>query len=164
MNRTGLFLALSLSLSALAQQASRPHKHMPSLSPEDQAAIRNTDLTSARIEKILKAGVRMRDYVKAHPEVRQNDFMEGRTLDQSVKFVESKPEMVAIMKAEGVTPREWLLGVMAFNNAAMWSEISKRSPNQPTPPMVNPKNVALLQAHPELVQKWMDAWEGPDKQ
>jgi len=157
-----VFVALCLSTSVLAQPAPpqpRPRGHMPSLSPEDEAAIKNYDLSAAKIDKLMNVGVKMREYVKAHPEVQQQNLMEGKTLDSAIQKMEGKPELVAMMKSEGVTPRDWLLGVMAFTNAAMWSEMSKRYPNQPAPPMVNQKNVELLQKHPELMEKWKNTWE-----
>ena len=81
------------------------------------------------------------------------------SLDEAVKKMESKPELVAMMKSEGLTTRDWLVGTMAFTTAAMWSEMSKRYPDQKAPDTVNPKNVELLQSHPEIMQKWMQTWE-----
>ena len=53
-------------------------------------------------------------WAKAHPEVKQQgDFMRGNDLDESVKSIEAKPELVSLMKSEDVTPREFMLARLA---------------------------------------------------
>jgi hypothetical protein len=152
--------ALLLSFAAAADQPAqgqqRPHQE---LSPADEKEIHDYDLTQPRIDRMLKVGARMRDYLETHPEEKKENPMAGKNLDDSVARMDQKPEMVAMMKSEGVKPREWLVGMMAFVNAAMWSEASKRNPTMQAPPTVNQKNVEYLRAHPELMQRWMDTWE-----
>ena len=145
-------LIAALPLSALAQPHSR-------LSPKDQEALRSYELTSGKIDKLMAVGKKMREYAQAHPEVKKKgDFMRGKDLDESVQSVESHPELVSLMKSEGVAPREFVLGMMSLMTAGMWAEMSKSYPSAQMPPEVNPKNVKLLQEHPEILKKWEQAW------
>jgi len=77
----------------------------------------------------------MKAYAQAHPEVRQQgDIMRGKDLDESVRSVESKPELVSMMKSEGVSPREFVLGMMTIMTAGMWAAMSQRYPDAKMPP------------------------------
>jgi len=129
------------------------------LSPEDQKALREYELTEAKIDKLMSVGKKMKEYAQAHPEAqKKGDFMRGDTLDDSVKTVEAKPELAAIMKAEGLAPREFVLGMMSLISAGVWAEMSKSYPDAKMPPEINPKNVKLLREHPEILQRWEAAW------
>jgi hypothetical protein len=129
------------------------------ISAADQQALHDYDLTAAKIDKLMTVGTKMREYAAAHPEVRQQgDFMRGKDLGESIKSVEAKPELVAMMKEQGVTPRDFVLGTMSLFSAAMWAQMSKQYPDAKMPPEINPNNVKLLQDHPEVMQKWEQAW------
>jgi hypothetical protein len=129
------------------------------LSPQDQKTLHEYELTEGKIDKLMAVGKKMKEYAEAHPQVREKSgFMGGDTLDDSVKSVEAKPEMVAIMKSEGLQPREFVLGMMSLISAGMWAEMSKSYPDAKMPPEINPKNVKLLQEHPEILQRWQAAW------
>ena len=147
-----LFAALLAATPVLAQPHSR-------LSPQDQKALQEYDLTTGKIDKLMAVGQKMKAYAQAHPDVRQKgDFMRGKDLDESIKSIESKPELVSMMKSEGVSPRDFVLGTMSLMTAGMWAEMSKSYPNAQMPPEINAKNVKLLQDHPEIIQKWEQAW------
>lgn len=122
----------------------------------DQKALNDYDLTAAKIDKLLAVGQKMKAWGEAHPqEVRREDeIMRGKTLDESIKRIESKPQLVALMMSEGMTPREFVLGMMAFAQAALWSALSPQMPDAKIPPEINPRNVKLIKDHPEIMQKW----------
>ena len=147
---------LLAAVLAAAPSFAQPHSRM---SPKDQQALHDYDLTAGKIDKLMAVGARMRAYAQAHPEVREHgDFMRGKDLDESVKSIEAKPELVSLMKSEGVAPREFVLGMMSVVTAGMWAAMSKQYPDAKMPPDINPRNVKLMQEHPELMQKWESAW------
>ena len=129
------------------------------MSAADQKALHDYDLSESKIDKLMNVGQKMRAYSKEHPEVReQKDFMHGKDLDESIKSIEAKPEFVKMLESEGVTPRDFVLGTMSLFTSAMWAQMSRQYPDAKTPEEVNPKNVKLLQDHPEIMQKWQQAW------
>jgi hypothetical protein len=151
-----LVAAALLALPAAAQG--------PRFSPQDMKALHDYELTQGKVDKLLVVGQKMRAYAEKHPEVRQQgDLMRGKTLDESVKSMEAKPELVSMMKAEGVTPREFVLGMMSMVSAGMWAAMSQRYPDAKMPEEINPKNVTLLQSHPEIMQKWEQTWSDPGR-
>lgn len=129
------------------------------MSAADEKALHGYDLTAAKIDKLLAVAQKMKFWGEAHPEEarREDELLRGKTLDESVKRIESKPQLVSLMKSEGVTPHEFVLGMMAFAQASMWSALSPQMPDAKMPPEVNPRNVKLLQDHPEIMQKWEQA-------
>ncbi|MGZ6142015.1 MAG: hypothetical protein ACXWLM_01695 [Myxococcales bacterium] len=148
-------LMMAALLAAMPVSA-QPHSRM---SPKDQQALRDYDLTAGKIDKLMAVGEKMRAYAKAHPDVeKRGDFMRGKDLDESVKSIESKPELVSLMKSEGVAPRDFVVGMMSVVTAGMWAEMSKQYPSAQMPPEINPKNVKLMQEHPEILKKWEQAW------
>jgi hypothetical protein len=154
MLRTRLFFALALALPAVAAAAPGA-----SLDSGDQQALHDYELTPARIEKLTKIGVRMGEYVKAHPEARHSDIMKGKTLDDSVKAIQAKPEVMAMLKSEGVSPRDFMLGTLSLMQAGMLVQMRNQYPGAAMPDNTNPKNLELVASHPELTKKWMEAWE-----
>jgi hypothetical protein len=150
-----LFLAALLAAMPLFAQPG-PRSRM---SPKDQQALHDYDLTTGKIDKLMAVGKKMREYAAAHPEVeKRGDFMRGGSLDDMVKHIEAQPDLVKLMKSEGVSPREFALGMMSVMSGGMWAEMSKSYPQAQMPPEINPKNVKLFQDHPELMQKWEQAW------
>ena len=57
-----------------------------------------------------------------------------------------------------VTPRDFVVGTMSLFTAAMWAQMSQQYPDAKMPPEINPKNVKLMQDHPEILRKWEEAW------
>jgi hypothetical protein len=149
-----------LTFAAAAQPMPRQQRPHQELSTADEKEIASYDLNQGKFDKLMRIGVKMREYIEAHPEVKnEQNPMAGKDLDESVARIESKPEMVKMLKSEGMSPREWLVCMMSFVNASMWSEATRRNPGMQLPPGTNTKNVAWVRAHPELIQKWMQTWE-----
>jgi hypothetical protein len=153
MIRTQLLLALAFALPAVA---AGPGALMDQ---GDQQALHDYGLTPAKIEKLTKIGVKMGAYIKVHPEARHSDIMKGNTLDDSVKAIQAKPEIMTMLKSEGVSPRDFMLGTLSMMQAGMLVRMRAQYPDAKMPDNTNPKNLDLVAKHPDLTQKWMAAWE-----
>jgi hypothetical protein len=149
-----LLLSLVLAFPALAADSSASADN-----PADEQALRDYQLSVGKVEKLCRVGERMREYVKTHPEEKHSDIMKGKTLDDSVKAIEARPEVMAMLKAAGVTPREFMLGTLTMMQATMMVSMRAQYPEAKTPDNINPNNVELVQRHPELSRKWAAAWE-----
>jgi hypothetical protein len=154
MIHTLLSIALALSLPAVAAEP------VPAgMDAKDEQALRDYEITAGKLDKLTDVGRKMGEYVKAHPEARQGNVLKGGGIDASVKGIESQPELVSILKAEGVAPREFVLATMSMMQAHMISSIRARYPDTKMPDNVNPKNVEFVEKHPDLKQKWLAAWQ-----
>jgi hypothetical protein len=154
MIRTRLFFALVLALPAVA--AAAPGAAMDA---GDQQALHDYELTPAKIEKLTKIGVRMGEYVKVHPEARHSDMMKGKSIEDSVNAIQARPEVMAMLKSEGLSPRDFMLGTLSMMQAGMMAQIRAHNPSVQLPDTVSSKNLDLVASHPDLTKKWMDAWE-----
>src|SRR3954463_1825837 len=93
MNRFAVIALISSAALAAPPQHPRGGR-MPTLTPADEAAIKGYDLSEGKIDKLLKVGLKMREYANAHPEVRDTNIMEGKSLEESATKMESKPESI----------------------------------------------------------------------
>src|ERR1700760_4450319 len=103
----------SLLLLALALPAAARGK----LDATDETLLFDYALTAGKIEKLVKIAERMRGYVKAHPEAKQDGFMKGDTIDQRIRTVKSSPGVMELLKSQGVEPRELVLGMLTMMQA-----------------------------------------------
>ncbi|HEX4385523.1 MAG TPA: hypothetical protein VH083_21330 [Myxococcales bacterium] len=144
-----------LLLLALALPAAARGK----LDATDETALLDYSLTAGKIEKLVKIGERMRGYVKAHPEAKQDGFMKGETIDQRVRTVRSSPGVMEMLKAQAMEPRELVLGMLTMMQAEMLLRLRAQYPDTPLPDNVNDKNLELTAKHGALLEKWRAAWE-----
>ena len=144
-------LLLVLSLPALAAGGK--------LDADDERALRDYQLTTGTMEKLVKVGERMRDYVKEHPEARNGGFMKGNKIDDSVQALQGKPFMMQMLNAEKLAPRDFMLGTLTMMQSGMLLQLRAQYPDSPMPDNVNTSNLALVSKHAELMQKWRAAWE-----
>jgi hypothetical protein len=152
MVKTSLLFVLAFALPTLAAGHAASH-----LDASDEKAMREYDLTPAKVDKLAKAATRIREYGKTHPDV--GETTSGKTIDESVKKLDAYPEVVSMLKSEGLTSREFMVGMMSMMQAGMWTSMSAQYPNAKMPDDINPKNVELLRKHPELMKKWQTAFE-----
>jgi hypothetical protein len=152
---------LAVPLSALAQ-GGPPHgpPHGPGgmmreMSPEDQKAIHDYKLTTGNVDKMMAAHLKFRDMAEKDPSMREGNPFQAKTIDDSVKKIESAPPKAqAILKETGMKPREFVVGTMTMMTSAMWSSMQKMNPQAPVPAYVNPDNLAFIDAHPEIMEKF----------
>jgi hypothetical protein len=166
MSRWMTLAVLCLALPAAAQSPQGPppgrggHGPMHDLTPEDQKAIHDFKLTTSVTDRLVDAGKKVRDLAEKDPSLEKANPMAGaKGLDESVKRIEQYPEVVSIMKGEGVTPREFVLGAFTLMTATMWSSLRKSYPQAEVPAYVNPDNMKFIDDHPEVLQKFRAAFE-----
>jgi hypothetical protein len=144
-----LLIALALPVAAAGK-----------MDPDDERALRAYELTTGKIEKLVKIGDRMRDYVKVHPEARRGGgFLKGDRLDDRLQALESTPYMMEMLNAEKITPRDFMLGTLTLLQTGMLMQIRAQHPDSPVPDDVNQKNLELISKHADLMQKWRTAWQ-----
>ena len=149
-----LLIALSLggARSATAQ-ASR-------LTPEQRDAILGYSLTLDRAHHLIAAMTAVTQYLVAQPDwqqrLRQNANLTGA--EQAARM-EKDPTISGILKKNGLTAREYLIGVPALRMALMAAQ-GLTSPNI----VASPANVAFAKANlAELKPKMEDADLGRGK-
>jgi hypothetical protein len=145
----------SLLLLALALPAAARGK----LDATDETALMEYALTAGKIEKLAKVGERMRGYVKAHPEAKQDGFMKGETIDQRVRTVRTNPGVMEILGAVQMEPRELVLGMLTMMQADMLLRLQAQYLDTPLPDNINVKNLELAAKQGKLLEKWRAAWE-----
>ena len=169
MTRWMILAVMTLALPALAQ---RPHggpgqgSHggpMRDLSPEDQKAIHDYKLSTSNTDKLMDANRRLMEMAEKDPQMRKDNPMTARTLDDSVKKVDSLPAAKTVLKQVGLSSREFVVGTFTMMTAAMWHGMQKSYPQAQVPPYVNPDNLKFVDAHPELVKKWSSMPKGHKK-
>jgi hypothetical protein len=144
-------LALALSTPALAKSASN-----------DEREIQLFTLTSAFLDKMLTVQEKIATLEQDHPEMekqgkaaeRQHRGERDDSIDGTVKKIESFPALVDIIKAQGLTVRQYVLGTMALLQAAMYVALKKQMPDMKTPEGMNMANVAFIEAHKAELDKF----------
>ena len=166
-----MLAVLAVSFSALAQggppggpphgPGGPPHggmmgSGMREMSPEDTKAIHDYKLTTSNVDKLMDAHKKFREMAEKDPSLHQqgNPF-QATTIDDSVKKIDSAPPQAkAILKEEGISSREFVVGTMSMMTSAMWHSMSKMNPQAQVPAYVNPDNLKFLDAHPEVLEKF----------
>jgi hypothetical protein len=144
-------LALVLSTPALAKSPSNDEKEMQRFT-----------LTSAFLDKMLAVQERIATFAQDHPEMekqgkaaeRQHRGQRDDSIDGTVKKIESFPPLVDIIKAQGLTVRQYVLGTMALLQAAMYAALKMQMPDMKTPEGMNMPNVAFIEAHKAELDKF----------
>jgi hypothetical protein len=126
---------------------------------KDSKEIHDYKLTTGNVEKLVSASTKLKDVAEKDPSMDEDGPTE-KTIDDSVKRMEKYPKAVAAVKAAGLSPREFLVGTFALMNASVWSQMIKQYPQSAAkmPPEVNRDNLKFADQHPDLVQKWSQAW------
>ena len=162
-------LALVLSMPAPA----------PAKSPSnDEMEIQRFTLTSPFLDKMAAVQRKVATLEKDHPEMEKqmkgaaskNREETDNSIDGMVKKMDSFPPLVNIIKAQGLTVRQYVVGTMALIQAGMYAAMKKQMPSMKTPEGMNMANVAFIEAHQAELDKFqksmksMNAAAGHKKQ
>ena len=126
-------------------------------SPEARQAILDYKLTLPRANQLISALEAMTKYVVSLPDfqdrVRKSMKM---TPAERLAQVENDPKAMAILKQNGLTARDYLVGVPALRMALMEAKGMPAGPNI----IASPANVAFAKAHLAELKPKMDAADG----
>ncbi len=143
-------IVLLMALTGLVSgQATQP-------SPQSQAIL-DYQLTLERANQLIPAMEAMTKYVASLPDsqdrVRKSMKM---TPAERLAQVEKDPKAMAILKENGLTAREYLVGVPALRMALLAAQGMPTGPNI----IASPANVASAKAHLAELKPKMDAADG----
>ncbi len=130
---------------------------LPQISPEQRQAILDYQLSMPRANQLIPAMEAMTKYLLSLP-----DFQER--LQKSMKVtpaerlaqLENDPKAMAIVKQNGLTARDYVVGAPALRMALLAAQ------GTPTGPYIiaSPANVAFAKAHLAELKPKMDAADG----
>jgi hypothetical protein len=164
--RAGLFVCaavLALAVGASAQTGASTPQNDPNMKE-----IFNYTLTMDKIHKLTAVENDMEAYEKAHPELGKEmeaDNTDGN-LDQMAQKIQKYPPVVAILKKDGVAPREYIVSTLAVMQAGMAVSFKKSGVYKDYPPkiltVVNPSNLAFMEKNWDEISKTMPAFHSKD--
>ena len=130
----------------------------------DQKELYNYVLTMDKIQKIASATRGLEALQKQHPEIK--DENNAKTLDETVKKFQKYPDAVAILSKNGLSPREYAVGVMTTMQAAMAVGFKKNGTYKEYPPnmlkLVSKANLDFTEQHWDEIEK-LTKMSGDDK-
>ena len=138
-----LLLAFAMAASVAAQA--------PPLSPAMRDAVRGHVLTEQNTEAVITALRELSASMVADPDVAKR--LIGRMKlppEQQVDDIAADPLSVRVVKAAGLAPRDYVIGLLAVRAAA----------GAPPASAASPENIAFLEAHPDLLARFKAAERG----
>jgi len=154
-------LAIAITAAAFAQPRSRASDDA------DQRELYNYSLTMDKIRKVADATASFADFAKKHPEL-QGQSSNSKNLDEMVRKFEKYPEAVAILKQQGLTPREYAVGVLTLMQASMAVGFKKSGAYKEYPPdmlkLVSKPNLDFVDQHYDEIVKLTAKMQPKDDQ
>jgi hypothetical protein len=127
------------------------------LTPESRQAIMDYQLTLPRAEHLITALDAMTRYVVSLPDY-QERLRKSATMTPAERAaqMEKDPKTAAILKDNGLTARDYLVGVLALRMALMGAQGADNGPNI----AYSPANLAFAKANLGTLKPKMDAVDG----
>jgi hypothetical protein len=142
-----LLLALAVATAAAAQA--------PPLSPAMRDAVRTHVLTEENIEPVITALRELSASMVADPDVAKQLLARMKLpAEQQVDDIAADPLSVRVLKAAGLGPRDYVVGVLAIRAAA------GVPPGSSLAAAASPANAAFLRDHPDLLERFRAAERG----
>ena len=143
---------LSLSAGAAAQTRAQPSA---ATKAADEKEIYGFALTLDIFHKIVSAEKDLSTMPQAAPD---NSAAGGdETLDQSTQKIARNAQAVAVLRKDGLTPREFVVGGIALSWAGMVA--AQKKSGQTVPPemaaLASPANLAVAEQHYDEIAKVM---------
>ncbi len=87
-----------------------------------------------------------------------HDEAKSGGIDRFVESIEKeKPKMLAIIKAAGMTPREFVLTSYSIMMAMVYADLLKAQPASPPPDYIARENIAFVRRHEEQLAKLFES-------
>jgi hypothetical protein len=126
-------------------------------SPQEGQEILNYQLTLPRANQLITAMEAMTQYLVSLPDFQDRLLKSMKmTLAEQRAQLEKDPKTMAILKQNGLTAQEYLVGVPALRMALMAAQGLANAPNI----TVSPGNLAFAKANLAQLKPKMDAAEG----
>ena len=112
-------------------------------------------LTMDKVQKLAGATKSLNELTKAHPEMK-NSGDDAKTLDQTVAKLQKYPEVMAALNKNGLSPREYAVGIMTLIQASMAVGFKKTGTYKEYPPdmlkLVNKANLDFVDTHYDQIK------------
>jgi hypothetical protein len=152
LNRIALVACL-----VLLPARSLPLGQGPTLTPEQRQAILGYELTLPRANQLITAMDAMTKYVVSLPDYKDRVVKSMKmTPAERLAQMEQDPKVMAILKQNGLTPREYLVGVPALRMALVAAQGGAGSAGM----VASPANLAFAKANLSQLKPKMDAADG----
>jgi hypothetical protein len=156
-----------LAITAAAVDVRAQTKSTASAVSADEKEVYSFVLTMDSIQKLAAAQRDLEMLAKSDPEVAKKaeaDDSENKTLDQMVRRIDSIPQVVAVLRKDGLTPREYAVSTMTLVQTGMVVGLKRNGTYKEYPPemlkLVSPANIAFMEQHYADIAKIMPAVEG----
>ena len=118
--------------------------------------IRTYTLDMDKMRRYAAAAKALDEESKKNPSVVIDVNLGNEPISQSIATVERNDFVTAVLKRAGTTPREFLMTMAAFLQAATTSAALDADPNARTPADQNTDNVEFVRAHRAEIDQLMD--------
>ena len=151
----GTLVALAVMCAGLTVAA--PARAQTPKTPSEGQDLFNYPLTLPRANQLISAVEAMTKYLVALPNVQERllDSMKMTAAERRVQL-ETDPKAMAILKANGLTAQDYLVGVPALRMALMAAQGPADAPNL----AVSPANLAFGRANLAQLKPKLDAADG----
>jgi hypothetical protein len=151
-NRKALSTILAALLLAAAAQA---QSKRGSDDDRDQKELYNYTLTTDKLQKLSSTTKALESLAKQHPEIKDSD--DTKSIDETVKKLQKYPDAVAVINKNGLSPREYTVGIMTVIQAATAVGFKKAGTYKDYPPdmlkLVSKANLDFVEQHWDEFQK-----------
>ena len=131
----------------------------------DSKEVFNYVLSMDKIRKLAAVQTDVKALQKANPDLQKqmdNDNTDGN-LSALAQKVQKYPRVAAIVKKDGLTPREYIVGTLALIQAGLGVSMKKNGTFQEYPlkmlTLVNPANLKIVEANWDEIVKLMPSIE-----
>lgn len=147
----GLVLVAGISVGLCAAAEAQ------SFSPEITKAIQAYRLDAARASAIMKAQSQLTELLTKDPaRMKQLEASLKMTAEQQIAAMEKDPAEARILKANGLSARDYFAGLMALR-AAAWTVEGQAGP---LADLASPGNVSFLKATPKVLERFKQVEAG----
>lgn len=126
----------------------------------DQKELYSYVLTMDKIQKLGNATKTLQEYSKKHPELNTNQSSDAKNLDDMAAKLGKYPEVVTVLKQNGLTPREYSVALMTVMQASIAVGFKKSGTYKEYPPdmlkLVSKENLAFVDQHFDEIKKLMN--------
>lgn len=121
----------------------------------DRKEVYDYVLTLDKIQKLDQATKALREFSKSHPELK-GDRSGSKSFDERAQKIQQYPKAVALLAENGLSPREYLVGLVTVNQALMVLFSRQTGQKGMSPEMqkrVSPANLAFVEQHWDDIRK-----------
>jgi hypothetical protein len=151
-------------VSSVALHAAPPQAGTSGASPADQKELLNYTLTMDKINKLAAAQKDMENLQKSNPDLAKSMDSDDSTgsLDQLTAKIQKYPPVVAVLKKDGLAPREFIVATMVMVQSSIAVGMKKSGAYTDYPPkmleLISQANLTFVEQHWDDLQKTMPAF------